>query len=206
MAEKKAKTKENQLVGKKVAILVDNGFEESEFVKPLEALREAGADVQVVSPKEGKVKSWREGNWGKEFDVDIELSEADADDFDALVLPGGVINPDQLRMNEKAIEFVKSFFGRETQRPVAAICHGPWTLINAKVVKGRKMTSYESIKMDLINAGANWVDEEVVVDKGLVTSRSPDDLEAFCEKMVEEIREGKHRAKRTQPQQAEERV
>ncbi len=197
---------ENHLTGKKVAILVDNGFEESEFVQPLKALRNAGADVKVVSPKEGKVKSWDGGDWGKEFDVDIELSNANADEFDALVLPGGVINPDQLRMNDDAVQFVKSFFGKETQRPVAAICHGPWTLINAQVVKGRKMTSYESIKMDLINAGANWVDEEVVVDKGLVTSRSPEDLDAFCRKMVEEIREGKHRARKTESKQMEDRV
>jgi|FLYM01.1.fsa_nt_gi protease I len=177
---------------KRIAILVDNGFEQSEFTKPIEAIKKEGGEAIVVSPKEGKVKAWKDGDWGSEYDVDMSLSEADADDFDALVLPGGVINPDQLRINPQAIEFVKGFFGENRQKPVAAICHGPWTLINAEVVKGRKMTSYESIKMDLKNAGANWVDEEVVVDKGLVTSRNPDDLPAFCKKLVEEILEGRH--------------
>lgn len=183
----------NRLEGQKVAILVDNGFEHSEFVKPKQAIEAAGGEAVVVSPKEGRVKSWKSGNWGEEFEVDLSLSEARAEDFDALVLPGGVINPDQLRMNPEAVEFVQGFFEGARQRPVAAICHGPWTLINAGVVGGRRMTSYESLRLDLENAGAEWVDEQVVVDEGLVTSRNPDDLPAFCAKMVEEIAEGTHR-------------
>lgn len=194
---------QKRIEGKKVAILVDNGFEHSEFVKPKEAIEAAGGEAVVVSPKEGKVKSWKSGNWGEEFKVDLSLSEAKAEDFDALVLPGGVINPDQLRMNSDAIEFIKGFFLGSKQKPVAAICHGPWSLINAGVVKGRDMTSYESIRLDLENAGANWSDEEVVVDKGLVTSRNPDDLPAFCSKMVEEIAEGTHRVNKSQQQDSQ---
>lgn len=186
-----------KLDGKKFAILVDNGFEHSEFKQPLDAIKDSGGLVEVVSPKEGKVKSWKSGQWGEEFEVDVQVSDANPEDYDGLVLPGGVINPDQLRINEDAIRFIKGFFGRDQQKPVAAICHGPWTLINAEAVKGRKMTSYPSIKLDLINAGANWVDKEVVVDKGLVTSRNPDDLPAFCKKMIEEFSEGSHRAKRS---------
>ena len=186
-------TSQDRLKGKRVAILVDNGFEHSEFVKPKEAIEAAGGEAVVVSPKEGKVKSWKSGNWGEEFKVNLSLGAAQAEDFDALVLPGGVINPDQLRMNPEAVQFVRGFFQGTRQKPVAAICHGPWTLINAGVVDGRRMTSYESIRMDLENAGAQWSDEEVVVDKGLVTSRNPDDLPAFCAKMVEEIAEGTHR-------------
>jgi len=182
----------NSITGKRVAILVDNGFEHSEFMEPMKAIKEAGGEAVIVSPKE-KVKSWKSGNWGEEFTVDLQLKEAKAEDFDGLVLPGGVINPDLLRINEDALEFVRGFFGEEAQKPVAAICHGPWTLINAGLVKDRKMTSYESIKMDLMNAGAKWVDEKVVVDKGLITSRNPDDLPAFCSKVIEEIREGRHR-------------
>lgn len=181
---------EKKLEGKKVAILATNGFEQSELEKPLNALKEAGATVHVVSPEKGKIKSWKEKNWGDEFTVDVILDEAKADDYDALVLPGGVINPDQLRVNEKAVKFAGSFL--EIGKPVAAICHGPWTLIETGRLKGKKMTSFKSIKTDLENAGVNWVDEEVVVDEGLVTSRSPKDLEAFCKKMIEEIREGVH--------------
>jgi protease I len=181
---------EKKLEGKKVAILVTNGFEQSEFEQPLNALKEAGATVDVVSPEKGKVKAWKDKNWGDEFEVNVTLDDAKADNYDALVLPGGVMNPDHLRVNEKAVKFTDAFM--EIGKPVAAICHGPWTLIETGRLKGRKMTSFRSIKTDLENAGVNWVDEEVVVDEGLVTSRSPKDLDAFCKKMVEEIREGVH--------------
>ncbi|NCN41961.1 type 1 glutamine amidotransferase [bacterium] len=185
-----------KIEGKRIAILVDNGFEHSEFVEPIQAIKDHGGEAVIVSPKD-KVKSWKNGQWGEEFRVDMALSEASPDDFDGLVLPGGVINPDLLRMNSQAIEFVKGFFSENSQKPVAAICHGPWTLINAGVVRGRRMTSYESIKVDLLNAGAKWVDEEVVVDRGLVTSRNPDDLQVFCAKLIEEIYEGKHKVNKS---------
>lgn len=184
-----------KLKGKTVAILATNGFEESELASPKQTLENAGATVHIVSPDEenkGKIRAWKDKNWGSDFDVDIKLEDANAGNYNALMLPGGVMNPDQLRMNKTAVEFVRSFF--EAGKPVAAICHGPQLLINAKVVQGRKMTSYPSIKKDLINAGANWVDQEVVVDEGLVTSRSPEDLPAFNEKMVEEFWEGVHEA------------
>ncbi len=179
-----------KLSGKKVAILVADGFEQVEMTKPREALDEAGAQTKIVSPASGKVKGWEMTDWGDEFKVDIPLSSADANEFDALLLPGGVMNPDKLRRNKDALRFVKSFF--DAGKPVAAICHGPWTLIDAGLVRGRKMTSYESIQMDLKNAGAMWTDEEVVVDQGLVTSRKPDDIPAFNRKMIEEFAEGKH--------------
>ena len=180
-----------KLQGKKVAILATNGFEEVELTAPREALKKAGATVHIVSPESGQIKSWDEDNWGGKFDVDVELSNASESDYDALVLPGGVINPDHLRDNKDAVSFVKDFF--KAKKVVAAICHGPWTLVEADVVRGRKMTSFSSIKTDLKNAGANWVDQEVVVDQGLVTSRNPDDLPAFCDKLVEEVKEGKHK-------------
>jgi protease I len=179
-----------KLENKKVAIVVTDGFEESEFVKPLEALKEAGATVDVIALKSGTVKSWTNKNWGSDFPVDKEISEANAQDYDALVLPGGVMNPDKLRMNQEVINFANGFF--DDAKPIAAICHGPWTLIETGELKGRRLTSYPSLKTDLINAGAEWVDEEVVVDNGLVTSRNPGDLPAFCKKMVEEIAEGIH--------------
>lgn len=179
-----------QLDNRRVAILVSNGFEESEFTEPRKALKEAGAQVDVVSPVEGKVKAWAKKDWGKEYDVDVPLNQANADDYDALLLPGGVMNPDNLRADEKAVNFVKKFF--QEGKPIAAICHGPWTLIETGALKGRTLTSYPSIKTDLINAGANWIDEEVVVDSGLVTSRNPGDIPAFNRKMVEEFREGVH--------------
>jgi protease I len=182
---------ETKLNNKKVAILVADGFEESEFAQPLEALKEAGAHVDVISLKPGKVKSWSKGNWSKEYDVDKTVDNADAMDYHALVLPGGVMNPDKLRTNTDAVSFVGGFF--EDSKPVAAICHGPWLLIETGEVEGRKVTSYPSLKTDLENAGATWVDEEVVVDEGLVTSRNPDDLPAFCRKMIEEIAEGEHK-------------
>ncbi|HZZ29911.1 MAG TPA: type 1 glutamine amidotransferase domain-containing protein [Pirellulales bacterium] len=182
----------NTLKDKKVAILVANGFEQIELTGPKEALENAGATVSIISPEQRTVKGWKHTDWGDEFQVDIPLSEAKADDFDALVLPGGVMNPDKLRRNEWALQFVRAFM--ESGKPTAAICHGPWTLIDAGVVSGRKMTSYPSIQTDLKNAGANWVDEEVVVDNGLVTSRKPDDIPAFNRKLIEEIGEGVHAA------------
>jgi protease I len=167
------------LNGRKVAILVENGFEQSELVEPRRALDEAGASTEIVSPAQGKVRGWKgwkeqEPGWGDAFDVDVPLDQADPSAYDALLLPGGVMNPDKLRRNGKVQQFIRAFF--EQGKPVAAICHGPWTLIDAGVVKGRKVTSYASIQEDLKNAGANWVDEEVVVDQGLVTSRQPGDL------------------------------
>lgn len=176
---------------KRVAILATNGFEESELKQPKEALEKAGAEVHIVSEASGKIKSWADGNWGQVYAVDKTLDEVTQKDYDALMLPGGVINPDKLRRNPKAVQFVKSFF--ENHKPVGAICHGSWLLAEADVLKGRKVTSYSSIKTDLINAGANWVDKEVVVDKGLVTSRNPNDLPAFNAKLVEEVYEGKHK-------------
>ncbi len=175
---------------KTVAILATNGFEESELREPKEALEKAGADVHIISEKSGEIKSWTDGNWGKSYKVDKTLDEVNQSDYNALMLPGGVINPDTLRRNDKAVKFVKSFF--ENKKPVGAICHAPWLLAEADVLEGRKVTSFNSIKKDIINAGAKWVDEEVVVDEGLVTSRNPNDLPAFNNKFVEEVYEGKH--------------
>jgi protease I len=185
----------DKLKGNKVAILVEDGFEQVELTKPKKALEDAGAETKIISPGKDKVKGWDKKNWGEEFDVDIKLDDADPEDFDSLLLPGGVMNPDKLRVNEKAIDFIKSFF--EAGKPVAAICHGPWTLINAGVVTGRRMTSYHTIRKDLENAGAEWIDDEVVVDEGLVTSRKPDDIPAFNEKMIEEFAEGVHEGMKT---------
>jgi protease I len=181
---------EYQLKTKRVAVLVANGFEESEFTKPVEALTKAGASVEVISINPGKITSWKEKNWGSEFNVDKSIAEVKARDYDALVLPGGVMNPDQLRTNSRVVQFVDDFFMQA--KPIAAICHGPWTLIETGKLIGKRVTSFPSLKTDLINAGAEWVDEEVVVDNGLVTSRSPQDLPAFCNKMLEEISEGVH--------------
>jgi protease I len=182
------------LKGKKVAILVENGFEQIELTSPKQALEQAGAKTEIISPQSGKVKGWEHTDWGQEFPVDVSIEQANANNYDALLLPGGVMNPDNLRTNQKAIQFVRSFF--EQNKPVAAICHGPWVLVEADVLNGRKVTSYHSIKTDVKNAGANWVDQEVVVDQGLVTSRNPDDLPAFNQKMVEEIAEGRHERQR----------
>ena len=179
-----------ELEGKKVAILVADGFEQSEMVEPRKALDQAGAETVLVSPNDDKVRGWTEGDWGKTFKVDLPLGDAKPDEFDGLLLPGGVKNPDTLRMDEDAVDFVREFFN--SGKPVAAICHGPWTLINAGVVQGRKMTSYPSVSIDLKNAGAEWVDEEVVVDNGLVTSRKPSDIPAFNRKFIEELQEGRH--------------
>ncbi|HTM97623.1 MAG TPA: type 1 glutamine amidotransferase domain-containing protein [Pedobacter sp.] len=179
-----------QLSNRRIAILSESGFEEVELTEPLKRLKEEGATVDIISSKKEKIKAWSHDHWSIEIDVDQTIAEANADDYDGLVLPGGVINPDQLRVNEDAISFVKAFF--EAGKPVAAICHGPQTLINADVVKGRRMTSVKNISQDLINAGAEWLDEEVVVDEGLVTSRTPKDLPAFNDKLVEEFAEGVH--------------
>lgn len=175
-----------KLVGKSVAILATHGFEQSELVEPLKALREAGATVHVVAPEGGAIRGWDEDNWGDEVPVDKTIEEADASEYDALVLPGGVLNPDQLRMRQDATTFVREFF--KAGKPVSAICHGLQTLIDCGVLEGRMVTSYPSIKNDLKNAGARWVDQEVVVDEGLVTSRSPKDLPAFISRTIEEIR------------------
>lgn len=180
----------NELSNRKVAILVTDGFEQAELLEPRKALDQAGAKTSVVSPASGQVKGWDMDHWGEKVAVDVPLEQAKAEDFDALLLPGGVINPDKLRINETAVNFVRSFF--DAGKPVAAICHGPWTLINAGVVRDRRMTSWPSLEVDLRNAGANWVDQEVVVDNGLVTSRKPSDIPAFNQKMIEEFREGLH--------------
>lgn len=178
-----------KLEGKKVAILVADGFEQVELTEPKKALEEAGATTQIVSPADGEVQGWNHDEKADKFPVDMPLSRARSDDYDALVLPGGVRNPDQLRSMTRAIEFIDGFFA--TGKPVAAICHAPWTLIDAGVVKGKTITSWPSLKTDLMNAGANWVDREVVVEKGLITSRKPDDIPAFNRKMIEEFRHGK---------------
>jgi len=176
--------------GKKVAILTENGFEEVELTSPMNALEQAGATVQIISPQKDKVKAWNHDHWSIELPVDKNLSDANPEDYDMLLLPGGVLNPDQLRMNKEAVSFAQHFL--EQGKPLAAICHGPQTLIETGMLDGRTMTSYPSLKTDLMNAGVNWEDKEVVVDNGLVTSRSPKDLEAFNRKVIEELGEGKH--------------
>jgi protease I len=182
----------SRLNNKKVAILATHGFEESELTSPKQALEEAGAQVDIIAPQNGSIKAWNGKNWGQEINVDKLLSEAKADDYDALMLPGGVMNPDKLRMEKEAVSFTAQFL--EQGKPIAAICHGPQTLIETGMLKGREVTSYPSLKTDLENAGATWVDKEVVVDQGLVTSRTPDDLPAFNRKMIEEIGEGVHKS------------
>lgn len=177
-------------MSKTIAILATHGFEESELKLPKEHLEKQGWKVDIVSPKSGYIKAWAETDWGKEYKVDKTISEANASDYHALVLPGGVINPDQLRVDKKALGFVKDFFRQ--RKPVGAICHGPQILIDAEVVEGRNLTSVQNVSKDLKNAGAKWQDNEVVVDAGLVTSRTPDDLPAFNAKLVEEINEGMH--------------
>src|ERR1051325_1390076 len=173
---------DKKLTNMTVAILVENGFEQVELTEPKRALEQAGATTMIVSPAGEKVKGWQHTEWGDEFPVDVALDEALVDDFDALLLPGGVINPDKLRINARAVEFIKQFFN--AGKPVAAICHGPWTLIDAGQVEGRTITSWPSLRTDLTNAGAVWVDQEVVNENGLVTSRKPDDLPAFNREMI----------------------
>lgn len=173
------------LTGKKVAILVANGFEQVELTQPREALDKAGAETHIVSPESDRVQGWNHYDKADYFPVDVDLEKAKASTYDALLLPGGTVNPDQLRVNEKAIAFVKAFF--EANKPVAAICHGPWSLAEADVVKGRKLTSWPSLRTDLQNAGGLWVDQQVVNDRGLITSRNPDDIPAFNQKMIEAI-------------------
>jgi protease I len=176
--------------GKKVAILTENGFEEIELTSPKKAMENTGIEVDIVSPQKDVVKAWAHDHWSIELPVDVNLSEARAEDYDALMIPGGVMNPDLMRLNEDCVQFAKDFM--EAGKPVAAICHGPQLLIETGLLKGRKVTSYPSVKTDLKNAGANWKDKAVVVDNGLITSRSPKDLEAFNEKLLEEVSEGIH--------------
>lgn len=177
------------LAGKRIAVLATDGFEQVELTQPVEALKSAGAKVEIVSPKDGEIQGFKHHDKGDKFPVDRSLSEANPGEYDGLVLPGGVINPDALRLEEEAIAFIQGF--TDASKPVAAICHGPWTLINAGAVNGRRMTSWPSLRADLENAGAEWVDEEVVVDNGLVTSRNPDDLPAFCARMIEAFGEAR---------------
>jgi protease I len=178
----------SNLSGKRIAILATDGFEQSELTKPREALDQAGATTVVVAPKEGSIKGWNHTDWGESVDVDQTLNEVAPQEFDALVLPGGVMNPDHLRMDPEAVEFVRNFVA--TGKPVAAICHGPWTLIEAGVVRGKTMTSWPSITTDLINAGAKWVDKDVVTDGQFITSRKPDDIPAFSRTLIEAISRG----------------
>lgn len=180
-----------------VAVLATHGFEQSELTEPVRALKEAGVTVHIVSPESGKIRGWKDNDWGDEVGVDRELADAlqHADEYDALVLPGGVANPDNLRAQNDAVDFVKRFF--EAGKPVSAICHGPQLLIECDVLEGRHVTSFPSIKTDLKNAGARWSDEECVCDQGLTTSRTPDDLPAFIDKTIEEIREGIHAGQKT---------
>lgn len=187
--------KNNQLNSKVIAILVTDGFEQVELTRPKEAVERAGAVAHLVSLKSGSVQGFHHAEKGDSFPVDHTINEVSASDYDGLILPGGVHNPDALRVDEKAVAFVRDFF--EQQKPVAAICHGPWTLIEADVVRGRVLTSWPSLKTDIRNAGGDWVDEEVHVDQGLVTSRKPDDLDAFCDKAIEEFAEGKHAGQTT---------
>jgi deglycase len=180
----------HHLSGKKIAVLATDGFEQVELTEPVKALKEAGAEVQVVAPKSGTIQGFKHHDKADKIPVDATLDSVDAGRYDGLVLPGGVINPDALRLEPKAIAFIHQFV--QAKKPIAAICHGPWTLIDAGGAKGRTMTSWPSLKTDLTNAGAHWVDKPVVTDKGLVTSRKPDDLPDFCRKMIEEFAEGRH--------------
>jgi protease I len=180
----------DELKGKRVAFLFTDGAEQAEVTEPLEAVRKAGAETDIVSLEKGEVEMWKHFDKGDKMTAEVAVADADPSDYDGLVLPGGVANPDQLRLNKDAVKFVRAFF--EQDKPVGVICHGPWMLVETGVAKGRKVTSWPSLQTDLRNAGADWVDEEVVVDNGLVTSRKPDDLPAFCAKIVEEFAEGKH--------------
>jgi protease I len=178
------------LEGKRIAILATDGFEQSELLEPKRALEEAGAKTQVVSLEEGWIKGWKNKDWGDTVPVDAAISNIQAEEYDGLLLPGGVMNPDKLRMNPEAVGFVKAM--ADAGKPIAAICHGPWTLVEAGVIKGRTVTSWPSLKTDITNAGGKWVDQEVVTDRGIVTSRKPADIPAFNRKMIEEFKEGVH--------------
>lgn len=180
----------SKLSGKKVAILTEDGFEEVELTSPKKALEEAGAEVQIVSPQKEKVKAWDHDHWSVELSVDVPLEKANVEDYDALLIPGGVINPDKMRVNQDCVDFAQQFL--EEGKTVAAICHGPQLLIETGMLRGRNMTSFPSIRTDLENAGVTWADLEVVTDNGLITSRSPKDLDAFNRKVIEEIAEGAH--------------
>jgi len=184
------------LEGKRIAFLATDGVEKDEFLTPWKEIKAAGATVELISLKAGQIQGMKHSEKSDTFKVDKEIADVSAEDYDGLVLPGGVGNPDTLRTDEKAVEFVKDFF--DQQKPVAAICHGPWMLVEADVLDGRTVTSWPSIKTDIINAGGSWVDEEVHVDEGLVTSRKPDDLPSFCAKAIEEFAEGKHRGQHAQ--------
>lgn len=181
--------------GKKIAILATNGFEQSELEVPRDRLKAAGATVEIVSLQAGEIKGWDKKDWGRPVKVDKTLDEAKASDYDALVLPGGQMNPDLLRVEPTALKFIKDIF--DAKKPLAAVCHAPWLLIEAGIAKGRRMTSYKSIKTDVANAGAQWEDSEVVVDQGMITSRNPGDLEAFSAKIIEEVREGRHEMRKS---------
>ena len=180
----------DQLRNKRIAILATDGVEQVELIEPKKALEEAGAKTEVVSPKDGKIKGWNHTDWGKDIPVDVNLKSADQSTYDGLLLPGGVMNPDHLRMEPSAVRFVKAFF--DSGKPVAAICHGPWLLVEADVLRGRKLTSWPSLQTDIRNAGGEWIDQDVVTDHGLVTSRKPADIPAFTRKTIEEFAEGKH--------------
>lgn len=179
-----------ELKGKRILILSTHGFEQSELEVPRDKLKAAGAEVDIVAPETGDITGWDKKDWGRAVKVDKALDEARADAYDAIVLPGGQINPDLLRVNDKALALIKDFY--TSGKPVAAICHAPWLLVEAGIAKGRKMTSYKSIKTDVMNAGAKWEDSTVVTDEGIITSRNPGDLDAFVEKIIEEVREGRH--------------
>ena len=182
-----------KLSGKTIAVMATNGFEQSELEQPVAALREAGATVHVISPEGGEIRGWEKKDWGRPVKVDRTLSQASADDYDALVLPGGQMNPDLLRINKDALAFITDFY--KAKKVIGAICHAPWLLIETGIAKGHKLTSFSSMKTDVINAGATWVDEAVVADNGVITSRNPGDLEAFSAKIAEEVAEGRHQSR-----------